>query len=264
MKPVFGSDGRRALAALLARPRVILGFDFDGTLAPIVARPDDARMPLPVARRLRELVRRWPVAVVSGRAVADVGARLDFQPTYLLGSHGIEEAGDAPTPLMMRCAVALDPLRRALDERAQALAAAGVTAEDKRYSMALHYRLAPNEAAARAAIASLLEETLRATAGVGPAGLQIGEGKCVVNLVAAGAPDKGDAMLELAARCGAEAGLFIGDDLNDEPMFAKAPAAWVTVRVARDHVLSQARFYLDGTPQLPALLDLLLEQPGPR
>jgi trehalose 6-phosphate phosphatase len=249
MKPVFGGEGRRAIGELLARPRVLLGFDFDGTLAPIVARPDDARVPPPVSRRLRELVRHRPIAVVTGRSVADVKARLDFEPTYVVGNHGVEAPDLHPTSLLEQCAAALDPLRQVLHRRASELAVAGVVVEDKRYSLALHYRLAGDEAVARAAIAAALE--------AGAAGLSIGAGKCVVNVTAAGAPDKGDALLALVRRSGAEAALFVGDDLNDEPAFAKAPQGWVTVRVARDHLLSRATFYLDGTPQLVALLDLL-------
>lgn len=255
MKPVFGAEGRRAIAALMARPRVLLGFDFDGTLAPIVARPEEARMPQAVLRRLRELVRRRTVAVVTGRSVDDVSTRLGFEPHYVLGSHGIEDPQAQGSLLPNRWTMALDPLRHVLRQRGAEFAAAGVAVEDKRYSIALHYRLAADEARARSAIDAALDGAT--------VGLEVSAGKCVVNVVPAGAPDKGDAMLLLAQRCEAEAGMFVGDDLNDEPVFAKVPADWVTVRVARDHVLSQAAFYLDGTAQLPALLDLLLEHRPP-
>jgi trehalose 6-phosphate phosphatase len=86
----------------------------------------------------------------------------------------------------------------------------------------------------------------------------------VLNVMDPRAPDKGDAMMALVERAGCDGALFVGDDENDESVFVKAPEAWVTVRVARDHIRSRARYYLDGTPQIPALLDSLLgELPSP-
>ena len=54
MKHLFSPDGRHALEDVLQH-QPLLAFDFDGTLAPIVARPDDARVPVPLARRLAQL-----------------------------------------------------------------------------------------------------------------------------------------------------------------------------------------------------------------
>ena len=248
MKPLFGAEGRAAIAALMARPRVLLAFDFDGTLAPIVARPDHARIPLPVARRMQALNERWPVAVITGRSVADVSARLGFDPTFVVGNHGIE---DPQGPPPQHWATALGPLREHLETHAERLRALGVQVEDKAFSIALHYRLATSEAQALKAIADVVEGVTD--------GLHAGYGKCVVNLVPRGAPDKGDAVLALARRCHADAGLFVGDDDNDEAAFARAPADWVTVRMAPDHLRSRARYYVDGTPHLPAVLQMLLD-----
>lgn len=251
MKPLFGPEGRAALARLLAHRQLLLAFDFDGTLAPIVARPDDARIPLAVARRMAQLCRRWPVAVITGRAVADVVPRLGFEPRFVVGNHGIEDPHDPHELRPCRWTMALDPLRHALAERAAALADAGVTVEDKRLSIALHYRLAPDEQRARRAI----DELAAAAAG----GLVVGSGKAVVNLMPAGAPDKGDALLALARRCHAEAGLFVGDDDNDEAAFRKAPRGWLSLRVGPAPLRSHAAYYIDGVPQLPVFLQAMLE-----
>ena len=247
MKPLFTLEGRAALAAMV-RARPLLAFDFDGTLAPIVARPHDARTPLAVARRLARLAEAMPVAVITGRTVADVSTRLGFAPRFIVGSHGMEDAG---APLSRHWAEVLDPLRTRLKARRGELARYGVTVEDKHFSLALHYRLAPNPERAREAIEAALRETV--------ADVGVGEGKCVVNVVPRGAPDKGDALLTLAVRCGADAGLFVGDDDNDEAAFAKAPPGWVTVRVGPAPLRSRAAYYLDGPTQLPSMLQTLLE-----
>ena len=77
MKPVrylLDAEGRAALARLMTR-RPLLGFDFDGTLAPIVMHPDEARIPARTAALLARLAERVPIAVVSGRQVLDVRHR---------------------------------------------------------------------------------------------------------------------------------------------------------------------------------------------
>jgi trehalose 6-phosphate phosphatase len=254
MQHLFDEPGLAALAALMRRDsgaaRPLLAFDFDGTLAPIVARPDDARLPEPIAQRLARLARRHPVAIVTGRAVADVRGRLGaFVPTYVVGNHGAEdETGDASAA--RRLAQALDPLRAVLARERPALAAAGVVAEDKGLSLALHYRQARDPDAARALIGVVLGEASR--------GLEVSDGKFVVNAVAHGAPDKAHAVHRLVARSGADGALFAGDDLNDEPVFAAAAPGWVTVRIGHGPPRSIARWYIDGTAQMGELLDRLL------
>lgn len=242
---VLGPEGEAAIAALLAR-RPLLAFDFDGTLAPIVAVPAEARLSQAVALRLAALARRLPVAVISGRSLADLQQRLGFEPAYLVGNHGAEDAADPAAAAARRAA--LDPLRLHLRNRHALLDSAGVAVEDKGLSLALHHRLAPSQVNARAAIDAVLAER--------PPGLQVFGGKRVVNLVPAGSPDKADALLALVQRSGADSALFVGDDVNDEPVFERAPPHWLTLRVGRD-APSQARFYLDSPAEVAMLLERL-------
>jgi len=245
MKHVFGDEGRQAMqAALRAQP--LLAFDFDGTLAPIVARPDHARVTDAVSQRLDRLAGLRPLAVVTGRAVSDVARRLGFTPRFIVGNHGAEDPGLAPT----LDTAPLDSVRARIAEQADALRAAGVQVEDKRYSLALHYRLArePGEAVAR--VEALLT-------GLDPAVRHFG-GKCVVNVVVADAPDKGDAVMSLVRRAGCGAAVFVGDDVNDEAVFVRARSNWLTVRVGRDDPGSRAAFFLDSHAEIVALLENML------
>ena len=95
MRHLFSIEGEQALESVM-RQRPLLAFDFDGTLAPIVARPDQAHVPDAVAHGLAELSRALPVAVVTGRSVADVRARLGFQPRWVIGNHGAEDPDVGP------------------------------------------------------------------------------------------------------------------------------------------------------------------------
>ena len=247
MQHLFTPAGEAALAALMQR-RPLLAFDFDGTLAPIMARPDEARISLAVAARLGALAARLPVAIVTGRAVADVRGRLGFQPWHIVGSHGAEDELDPGGAA--RQGVALDPLRELLGARGPDLAAAGVWVEDKKQSVALHYRLSRNRERALAVIDELLsgqDLSLRRFAG-----------KMVVNVMAVDAPDKAHAVQALVARCGASCALFAGDDVNDEPVFIAAPPNWLTVRIGRDNPASHAKFFLDSPAEMASLLGDML------
>jgi len=245
VRHLFGLEGRRALEAALRR-RPLLAFDFDGTLAPIVERPDDARVAGDLTHRLDLLARVRPVAIVTGRTVADVRRRLGFSPRFVVGNHGAEDP-ERPNRLD---GSALDAVRARLAACAGDLGAAGIQVEDKRLSLALHYRSAPDPAQAVARIDSLL-------APLDP-GVRTFGGKCVVNVVPAGAPDKADAVRSLVGRAACVGAVFVGDDSSDEAVFASSPADWLTVRIGLDDPLSRAAFFLNGPHEVAALLDAML------
>lgn len=252
MRHVLSPAGELQLAATM-RARPLLAFDFDGTLAPIVARPDQARMAPGVAARLRKLAGQRPVAIVTGREVADVRTRLGFEPAYIVGSHGAEtEASNDESPWH----AALEDARAWLRAFQPELQLLGVQVEDKRHSLALHYRLAPDQARAE----QRLEEILRQA---GPE-LHVFGGKRVFNIVASTAPNKADAVHRLAELAQCDTAIFVGDDINDEPVFERAPPNWLTIKVGRTDPPSAARFYLDSPNEMALLLDrmiALLEAP---
>ena len=251
MQHLFTPEGEAALAAVL-RLQPLMAFDFDGTLAPIVARPDDARIAVAIATRLKALTRRLPVAIVTGRAVADVRERLGFTPQFIIGNHGAEEDTAALTGGILAGALVtpLDGLRATLRAHADGLQAVGVVVEDKGLSIALHYRQSCHRTRAQRLITDLLTPE--------PVGLRFFAGKMVVNAMAAGAPDKAQAVHALVARLGAAAAFFAGDDVNDEPVFVSAPAHWLTLRIGCEDLTCRARFCLEGPQEMALLLDRVL------
>ena len=101
--------------------------------------------------------------------------------------------------------------------------------EDKQLSFALHYRWSRDRDKALELITHLLS-------GLGPQ-LGVFGGKMVVNIVAAASPDKADAVMRLLERSGAGSAVFVGDDLNDEPVVARAGVmADGACRARRSHV----------------------------
>lgn len=252
MKRLLEPDGLRALDQALGRTP-LLAFDFDGTLAPLVDHPEDARVPLALEPRLARLAELADVAIISGRALADLEQRLRFRPRFLVGNHGAEGGAVDPAQaavLAGEIESLLGAMRAHLAARRSALDAVGVEVEDKGRSLALHYRRAPDPAPARAAIEQALADH--------DPRLEVYGGKDVVNIVVASAPDKGRALLALVDRGGYGSAVFVGDDVNDESVFSRALPHWVTVRVGAD-VESEARWHLSSIHEIPAFVEKMVE-----
>lgn len=248
MTPLFSSDGRAELRRL-AQGSTLYAFDFDGTLAPIVANPDHARANDRVTQPLAQLARLVPVAVVSGRAQRDLIERLPREVAYLVGNHGNE--GLPGRPDTGRLADTCSTWRSSLVLSLVGPQAQGVRLEDKGQSLSLHYRAAPDPEAA----GSFLRETARVLT---PQPTVI-DGKMVVNLLPPGAITKYEALQALAQHEGVDNVMFVGDDDTDEIVFARAPRHWTTVRIDPTDD-SSARFFVDGQASIEVLLAHLLAE----
>lgn len=239
MRDLLAPANRRVLVEW-ARRDPLVAFDYDGTLAPISSDAERAVMRPGTRRLLATLTRRYRCAVISGRALRDLRplvAGLPFR--VLVGNHGAELGRARRSPLVRRWRAALRPLE-GLD---------GVTIEDKDVSLSVHYRAARRRAAARRAI-------LEAVAGL-PRARVIG-GKCVVNLVPEGAPDKGGALARVAADLGCAAAVYVGDDETDEDVFGlRGGPDLLAVRVGARRG-SRAAFYVPRQGDVDRLLERLI------
>lgn len=242
MRHLFSIAASAVVSEFAAR-RTLLAFDFDGTLAPIVDQPDAAAMRPRTQALLGEVARRYPVVVISGRAQDDVLRRLAQIPVLeVVGNHGLE-----PNPFADRFANAVQRWLPLLTERLAGVQ--GVVIEDKRLSVALHYRASLDQKRALEAI----EQTLPL---LGP--LRVVGGKKVVNLVPEGGQHKGTALQQLQQKLDCEASLFVGDDVTDEDVFAMRSLSLLTIRVGQKRD-SQAEFFLRDQLEIDALLQLLAE-----
>jgi trehalose 6-phosphate phosphatase len=236
VKYALAAEGIARIAAFLT-PRTLLAFDIDGTLAPIVERPWDARVPDAVQRGLGALAQRAAVAIITGRAIEDARPMLAFTPRYLVGNHGAEGVPGferASAHCARVCRAWLDALTEAPEPWRDI---PGVVLEDKTFSLTFHFRHAPNHDAARDLLAARVGRLLPAPT--------LLDGKYVLNVLPPGAPHKGEALAALQARSRCARALYVGDDASDEAVFRMQSPAVLSVRVERDPK-SAANLYLRG------------------
>ncbi|MDQ0991570.1 trehalose-phosphatase [Streptomyces sp. V3I7] len=215
--------GREGLAALLARPRrAVIGLDFDGTLAPIVADPDQARAHPDAVPALAALAPKVAsVAVVTGRP-AGVAVRNGgfagvpgLEHLVVLGHYGAER-WDAVTSTVSAPAPhpGVASVRAELPGFLDRIGAwHGTWIEEKGRAVAVHTRRAEDPQAAFEALRGPLADLAARH------GLIVEPGRMVLELRPPGM-DKGVALLEYAREIGAECVLYAGDDLGDLPAYA--------------------------------------------
>jgi trehalose 6-phosphate phosphatase len=224
MKDLLSARHRAALARFLGAPgrstKVLLAFDYDGVLAPLVKEPSGALMRPRTRALLARLVTLYPVAVISGRAFRDVAAFLGGLSPTIVGNHGFELGHPVPVPRAVLRKVA--GWRRRLDRSLAGVE--GVHFEDKRSTLAVHYGLSRGWRRAERLVyeaANQLE------------GTRLIPGKKVLNVLPHDFPSKGDAVRTLVARFGCEAALYVGDDVTDEDAFAVGPPLVFGVHVGK-------------------------------
>jgi trehalose 6-phosphate phosphatase len=188
--------------------------DIDGTILDMAPSPQQVTVPTGLRRTLSRLavLTADAVALVSGRSLADID-RI-FSPLRLaaIGGHGAEIRAVAGAAPRLRVGPLSATLRRKLAGVAEL--APGILVEDKGYSVALHYRQAPEKKDAVCALA----ETI--CADLPPGLIEILPGKRVVEIKPAGI-NKADAVCELMRRppFAGRKPIFIGDDTTDMPVF---------------------------------------------
>lgn len=247
MRYILSPQGERALHSFIERD-TLLAFDFDGTLAPIVPQPEAASAPTSINLAMSRLCEVATVAIITGRSIEDVRARLGFHPKYIVGNHGAEGLpGMASQPDSLPEIAAWEAQLRATWSGVPS----GVHLENKGHSLTLHYRMTTHRESARQLLETKIQQLV-------PMPRRIG-GKCVINLLPVNAADKFDALLALQRTEAAHHALFIGDDETDESVFRKALPQWLTIRVGRK-VDSAASYYLNTQSEMAALIQRIDRQ----
>ncbi|MGZ8765477.1 MAG: trehalose-phosphatase [Acidimicrobiia bacterium] len=199
--------------------QVALFCDYDGTLTPIVARPELAHLDPATRAALERVADRCVVAIISGRGLADVMAMVALDRVWYAGSHGFEVCGpggvrderEEGRQLLGRLADAADELERSVAD------IPGARVERKRFAIAIHFRQVDDDRLADV-------ETAVDRAREGHPGLRKTGGKRIFELRPDVEWDKGRALWWVFQRAGLQADrilpIYLGDDVTDEDAFA--------------------------------------------
>ncbi|MGA8328751.1 MAG: trehalose-phosphatase, partial [Mycobacterium sp.] len=210
-------DGLAALDVAAGR-RPAVFYDFDGTLSEIVKDPDSARLSDGAAEALTALCAQCPVAILSGRDLADVRERIGLPDLWYAGSHGFELTGpDGAHHQNAEAAESIPVLAEAAAELADQLAhIPGAVVEHKRYGVAVHYRNAARDRVGEvaAAVRSAGQRT----------GLRVTTGREVIELRPNVDWDKGKTLQWVLDHIENDTSssllpIYLGDDITDEDAF---------------------------------------------
>jgi trehalose 6-phosphate phosphatase len=244
----FDEFARRA-----AGKRVVFFLDYDGTLTPIVARPELAVLSAGMRETVTELAALSTVAIVSGRDRQDVEKLVQIDSLFYAGSHGFDIGGPRGRQLQHEeGASAIPRVERAEVELQAALQSiAGVIIERKKFSVAVHYRLVREEDLKTIKIS--VDEVLSRTSG-----LRKKDGKKVYELLPDIEWDKGKAVRWLLEKLHpGDSGvlpIYVGDDTTDEDAFRELRDSGVGIFVGASPPQTLARYALRNPGEVEAFL----------
>jgi trehalose-phosphatase len=245
----------------LGGQRFAVFLDYDGTLTPIVAHPEDAVLSKQMRGIVGRLAQSGPVFVISGRDLNDVRERVGLAEIIYAGSHGFDILGPdglrQENPAAQPCLPALDEAEAVL--RANTADIPGAQIERKKYSIAVHFRNADESRVPE------LEAMVDAIVQRHP-DLRKRRGKKVLELQPHIDWHKGRAVSWLLQTLGLDPSevlpIYIGDDLTDEDAFVALHERGVGIVVRDAPRPTAARYALENPAEVGSFLDWLAQRPS--
>jgi trehalose 6-phosphate phosphatase len=254
-------DGLAALDVAAERQPAVF-YDFDGTLSEIVEDPASARLSDGSADALTALCAQCPVAILSGRDLADVRERIGLPGLWYAGSHGFELTGpDGAHHQNAEAAESIPVLAEAAAELADQLARIpGVVVEHKRFGVAVHYRNAARDRVGE--VAAAVRSAGQRTA------LRVTTGREVIELRPDVDWDKGKTMRWVLDYIADDRGssllpIYLGDDITDEDAFDAVHDDGVAILVRHNddgHRATAAGYALDNPDRVREFTERLARQ----
>jgi len=256
------------VAQLRGARHILLLTDYDGTLTPIVERPELATLSTTNKQLLRNLVRQpnFSVGVISGRALTDLKDKVGLNNIIYAGNHGLEIEGPGISfinPIAQELRPIFRILHYVLSRALKTIKGAWV--ENKGLSLSVHYRQVERKKAGE--VKTIFERMVSGTQAMGK--VKVTSGKKVYEVRPAVAWDKGKAIKLLMKKYGKGGRksrllpIYLGDDLTDEDGFKVIEdyGNGISVFIRGEETRpSSARYFLNSPTEVTSFLRMLLEQ----
>ena len=248
---------RSAKKAFFSGKKLVFFLDYDGTLTPIVSRPEFAVLSDEMRGLFQRVATKHTVAIVSGRARQDVEKLVGLKGVCYAGSHGFDIAGPNVTMIEPRAEKTIPLITEIMQGLKESLKdIEGLLIEEKKFSVAVHYRLVDE-----GKYLAKIEEVVKRVVDKEDA-LRLMKGKKVFEILPAIDWDKGQAirwiMEALNLSWDENQIVYIGDDTTDEDAFRTVRTRGVTVLVADKAKESAADFIVSNPDEVKKLFEKLL------
>ncbi|MFH1575495.1 MAG: trehalose-phosphatase [Candidatus Nealsonbacteria bacterium] len=241
------------ISLLIKKKKVIVLVDYDGTLTPIVSKPELALLNEKRRGILRKLSQKYPLAVISGRSLAEVKKLVRLKDIFYAGNHGLEIEGSGhkfiygpALKFKSRFSKLENDLKYSLGK------IPGIIVENKGFTLALHYRLV-NPARLKE-VRKVLDETIKNYYGI-----KVSYGKKVFDIKPVFSWNKGKAAewIIRSLSCRRAMPIYLGDDQTDEDAFLALRKKGITILVAEKEKSSSAEYRLKDVFEVYKFLNWL-------
>jgi trehalose-phosphatase len=243
----------RALA-----PGALLLLDYDGTLTPIVERPELAILAPDMKELLKRVSQYYTLGIISGRSLADVKGLVGLKEIHYAGNHGFEISGpgvELVKPEAERARPILVKLCKELREKLENIK--GAIVEDKGSTVSVHYRLVKEEEFEH--LKNIFEEVVAPHIDSGA--VKVTHGKKVFEIRPNVEWDKGKAVLWISRVVDPKAELkliYVGDDRTDEDAFLALKEKGITILVSEGPIESNAKYFVKNVDEVKTFFEKLI------
>lgn len=233
----------------------LLLLDYDGTLTPIVKKPELATISPNMKKALKSVATRHKVAIVSGRSLADVKKLVGLNGLYYVGNHGLEISGPGVKLVQSRAVSTRSTITQLCRKlRAALRGVKGAIVEDKGLTASVHYRLVKQKKKRLKSVVGKITKPYLSSGAI-----KITHGKKVINIIPNIDWDKGKAALWILSAVDPKRRLtpiYMGDDRTDEDAFL-AIKRGITILISEKRKKSHAKFFLRNVGEVKTFLKKL-------
>ena len=248
----------KEIQKIIQNRKPVLFLDYDGTLTPIVKRPEDALISDPMKSVLKKCAAKFKVAVVSGRDMDDLKSKVQVDELIFAGSHGFRISGPDGLYKEHEKADVILPRLSDIEEKLYQIFPQidkGIQIDRKRYAVAVHYRNASEDNIP--VIKQKVDEILKENPD-----FKKGEGKKILEIKPNVDWHKGKAVLWIMKKLGVDdtskfVPIYIGDDVTDEDAFRSISEFGVGILVGTHGQETAARYKLNDVPDVQSFLNRL-------